>query len=257
MNASALVISWGLIIGSNIVAGNGPTLGKHSHVFFMGKLCENGILKDYLDETCSKKPNPLCSYKNQIPEHAWDFVWDPNGIFQNTGGWDHSDSLYKQVFHDIFSSPKLLRKFVWASVKASSQQFILTGAGDGMGKMDTSSTLVHELKSNYPSDYNRLLNSNQQTESINFTAFNLFYTYTYWILGVLTLILLLLKPQNYSWYIVFIVLLFCLSNSMVTGALANVINRLNARAIWLVIPLCFYTINETFKINQKFKRIIP
>ena len=73
------------VIGTNVYAKNRFTLASASHIFLMGKLSENGVLKKYLDKYCTTEPNALCAYKDKLPEHGWDFVWETDGAFANSG----------------------------------------------------------------------------------------------------------------------------------------------------------------------------
>ena len=131
------------VVGTNLYAKKGFTLASASHIFLMGKLSENGVLKKYLDKYCETEPNLLCAYK---------------------------DKLYKKIIAKTLRDPDLLLANINAALKGTFQQILLTGAGDGIGKMDTAGTLVSELRNFYPYDYQRLMEtSKQQKEEINFS----------------------------------------------------------------------------------------
>ena len=239
-------------IGTNIYAKKGFTLASASHIFLMGKLSENGVLKKYLDKYCEKDPNALCAYKNKLPEHGWDFVWEPNGAFMNSGGWDHSDTLYKKIIYRTLTDPELLMANIEAAAMGTFQQILLTGAGDGMGKMDTAGTLVSELKKYYPYDYQRLMNdSKQQREEINFTEFNKWYVIFQWLI-ISIAVIILIKIKNTQYRVLFLMALYyTLCNAFVTGALANIINRLNTKGIIVLICISLFIIIE--QIFGKFR----
>jgi len=246
---SILAIS--CVIGTNIFTKKGFTLASASHIFLMGKLSENGVLKKYLDKYCENDPNPLCTYKNNLPEHGWDFVWETNGAFMNSGGWEHSDTLYKKIILRTLTDPELLIANVEAAAKGTFHQIMLTGAGDGMGKMDTSGTLVSELKNYYPYDYQRLItNSKQQKEEINFAEYNKWYVIFQWAIISIAVLILIMKRNNTQMMLFVMGLYFTFCNAFVTGALANIINRLNTKGI--IVLVC---ISLMIVIDQLFEKL--
>lgn len=233
------VLPWILLIASNVWGGNGPTVGKGSHVFFMGKLCENGILKTYLDNECASKPNPFCAYKDSLPEHTWDFVWNSHGILEKTGGWHHSKELYNEIILGTLSKPKYIALHIQAAVSATAQQVILTHGGDGLTPLDTNATLAQELKLHYPSEYQAFLHDSQQQQgTINFEFYNHIYDWASLILIVAAIFCLYRRPQPLLIAFLCIAGLFILCNAFSTACFANVLARLNARDFWILPMLC-------------------
>ena len=232
----ASIVATLCVIGTSIYAKNGFTMASASHIFLMGKLSENGVLKKYLDKYCESSPNALCAYKDKLPEHGWDFVWEPNGAFMNSGGWEHSDTLYKQIIATTLKDPELLMANIHAAVKGTFQQILLTGAGDGIGKMDTAGTLVSELRNFYPYDYQRLMEtSKQQKEEINFSAFNQWYAIFQWTFIFASILIIIKFKNKYHIGLFLMALYFSFCNAFITGALANIINRLNTKGIIVLV----------------------
>jgi len=228
-------VPWALLIASNIWGGQGFTVGKGSHVFFMGKLCENGILKTYLDDECASKPNPFCAFKDSLPEHTWDFVWNSHGILEKTGGWHHSKELYNEIIFGTLSKPKYIALHIQAAVSATAQQVILTHGGDGLTPLDTSATLAQELKLHYPDEYEGFINeSKQQKSQIDFTFYNRIYDWSAIVLILGAIICLYRRPNPLLATFFGITALFILCNAFSTACFANVLARLNARDFWIL-----------------------
>ncbi len=228
-------VPWALLIASNIWGGQGFTVGKGSHVFFMGKLCENGILKTYLDDECASKPNPFCAFKDSLPEHTWDFVWNSHGILEKTGGWHHSKELYNEIIFGTLSKPKYIALHIQAAVSATAQQVILTHAGDGLTPLDTSATLAQELKLHYPDEYEGFINeSKQQKSQIDFTFYNRIYDWSAIVLILGAIICLYRRPNPLLATFFGITALFILCNAFSTACFANILARLNARDFWIL-----------------------
>ena len=237
------------IVATNVYANKKYTLGTASHVFLMGKLSENGVLKQYLDKYCGTEPNALCAYKDKLPEHGWDFVWESDGAFAHSGGWNHSDTLYNKIIRKTLTDPELLSANILAAVNATVQQFVLTGAGDGMGKIDTTGTLALDMKQYYPYDYRKLLTvSKQQKEDIDFSAFNKWYVLLQWISIFLALIVVM-KQQNKLHKVMFLIALYyAICNAFITGALVNILVRLNTKGIIVLVAMSILIVMDTVRI---------
>ena len=224
---------------------------------FLWVNCENGILKKYLDKYCDKEPNALCNYKNKLPEHSWDFIWEENGAFANSGGWHNSDSLYKHIIRKTLTDPELFVAHIRAATVATINQIGLIGAGDGIVKLNEESTIVNELKTFFPGDYNRLIqNSAQQKESIPFSDLNNVYLWISWII-ICVAGFILFKIKNMKLLSMFVIgFYFTLCNAFVTGAMANVLMRLNTKGIialiaisWLILIYGLHEIFESKRTN--------
>ena len=243
-------VPWALLIASNVWGGNGVTVGKGSHVFFMGKLCENGILKTYLDDECATHPNPFCAYKDSLPEHTWDFVWNSHGILEKTGGWHHSKELYNQIIWGTLSKPKYIAQHIQAAISATAQQVILTNGGDGLTPLDTTATLAQELKLHYPDEYQGFINeSKQQKSQIDFTFYNRIYDWSAIVLILGAVICLYRRPNPLLATFFGITALFILCNAFSTACFANVLARLNARDFWILPMLSMGIIVQYFYSN--------
>ena len=243
-------VPWALLIASNVWGGNGVTVGKGSHVFFMGKLCENGILKTYLDDECATHPNPFCAYKDSLPEHTWDFVWNSHGILEKTGGWHHSKELYNQIIWGTLSKPKYIAQHIQAAISATAQQVILTHGGDGLTPLDTTATLAQELKLHYPDEYQGFINeSKQQKSQIDFTFYNRIYDWSAIVLILGAVICLYRRPNPLLATFFGITALFILCNAFSTACFANVLARLNARDFWILPMLSMGIIVQYFYSN--------
>jgi len=243
-------VPWALLIASNVWGGNGVTVGKGSHVFFMGKLCENGILKTYLDDECATHPNPFCAYKDSLPEHTWDFVWNSHGILEKTGGWHHSKELYNQIIWGTLSKPKYIAQHIQAAISATAQQVILTHGGDGLTPLDTTATLAQELKLHYPDEYQGFINeSKQQKSQIDFTFYNRIYDWSAIVLILGAVICLYRRPNPLLATFFGITALFILCNAFSTACFANVLARLNARDFWILPMFSMGIIVQYFYSN--------
>ena len=248
-------LPWIITLTLNAWAGNGLTASKGSHVFLMGKLCENGILKAYLDENPIEQ-NPLTQthpdievfyqHKNNLPSHAWDFVWNDQLLLGPTGGWHHSKDLYLSIYSATLTSPKLLTKHIETAVKATFQQVFLNHAGDGLEPLSKDGAVASELKKHFPDDYHGFFgHSAQQKSQINFGNFNQVYDIVAALLILLCILLLYKFPNLKFAWILGVTVFFVICNAFLTANLANVLSRLNARTFWLIPLICAAVITST------------
>ena len=243
------LVPWTITLLLNLWAGNGPTPSKGSHVFLMGKLCENGLLKAYLEET-PLETNPLAAkhpqikvfyqHKNHLPQHAWDFVWNDQPLLGPTGGWHHGRELYLSIYAATLTSPKLLGMHLIAAIKATNEQLFLNHAGDGLEPLSNDGAVAIEMKKHFPKDYEGLFinPSPQQRSAINFGWFNHCYDIAAALLILITIVVIWKFPSPYQIPLLAITTYFVLCNAFITANLANVLSRLNARTFWLIPMVC-------------------
>jgi hypothetical protein len=246
-----------LVLMSNIYGNNGWTFSKNAPVFLMAKISENGVLKEYLEKTCLKESHPMCVYKDQLPDHAWDFIWPNDGIHMKLGGWYQTDSLYKKTINDILTDHSLLVYWMKVSLKDTWKQLILWGVGDGVIDAYKNETISKVVNGSYDfEDGSELLfdfsEYNAQGRGFFLMCFVVF-------ISVFTTRFRFLKHERtlIGFFVLFIG--FCVLQAFSTGALANVLMRLNMRAVWFLMPIMLlFVIGEiiqgVYKIQIWFLR---
>ncbi len=234
------ILPFVFVMGSNVISGNGITLSKNAPVFLVAKMSENGLLKKYLDKNCEKEAIALCQFKDDLPDHAWDFIWPSDGIHMKVGGWYHTDSLYRRILKGIITDKNLFGELLVASFQATFKQVMLFGVGDGIIKIGDNATLAKVLNDEYRYhsdseifEREMSMDFSELNEYINFmmiTLFSLFFIYV---------TRLVRQKENAIIFMEFSLMfvVFVLFQAFATGALANVLMRLNMRAIWLLIPV--------------------
>ena len=241
-----------LVMGSNLIAGNGFSLSKNAPVFLVAKMAENGILEEYLDKNCKSENTVLCQFKDSLPDHAWDYIWPPDGIHMKVGGWYHTDSLYRRVLQGIILDRNLLGELLVASVKATFKQLTLIGVGDGIIRSSENETIRKVLSNEY--HYQFLSQGLERKTNTNFSKLNWYINAVMISLVILLVILVIWLErlgENSSIFIEFslMFIVFVLLQAFSTGALANILMRLNMRAVWFLIPLMLvFVIGEMFQV---------
>lgn len=236
------ILAWCSVCMVNLYAGYGFIPSKSSHVFIMGKLVENGILKEYLNEHCATNEFKLCAFINDLPIHAWDFVWDGGGAFVKTGGWDSSKNEYTKIIKGTLIETKYLMLHVKASISSTFTQVQLTDIGDGLWPYLDRTNPFWKIQENYPNELNEYLVSKQNKSQLVFGKINILYR---WILigSLFVALLIMIKTRDkFSLLILALIVLFALLNAFTTATFANILARLNSRDIWLIPFFCISVI---------------
>jgi hypothetical protein len=69
--------------------------------FLFGRLVEDGIVARYLKDRCPDPAIRFCAYRENVPDEADDWLWDPDSPYRKLGGWR---SLAKEEREIIFAT---------------------------------------------------------------------------------------------------------------------------------------------------------
>jgi hypothetical protein len=220
--------------------------------FLLGRFAENGILDKFLEENCSQKNNyKLCEFQNKIPHSCASFLWDYNGAFYKSGGWEDSSGEHKRIIDAIMSNPEYLTGHILESIKVTNEQIFNYRAGDGiMPFKEGSSPYVH-IAWLLPGELKSYIISDQNANKLDFTSLN---NRQIWAvnIGLIILAIIFLNPDFYriensaKIYAAILIIIFILSNAFICGTLSGVFHRYQGRIIWLLPFLSFILL-----INQK------
>ena len=233
-------------------------LSRAGNVFLAGRLCEAGIMKDYLDEVCPAPGNPLCPYKDDLPGDAGGMLWDTNGLptrAQVTIG--QADSLLAPVVSDVLSRPEFLVRYIRSGIVSTAVQLFQWEAGSGLDQYGKGSSPYWNLEGKIPDEWYSYTHGRQQ--------------WGYWtersdanrreaIALVLSLLVLALyrldrKPGERTllaslsrWVALWIVL-----NAAVTSSVSVVDPRLQSRVMWLLPMVAFLVLVQQPSLRDFFR----
>ncbi|MEO8590300.1 MAG: hypothetical protein ABI432_13080 [Flavobacteriales bacterium] len=221
-------------------------LSLAGNVFLAGRLCEPGIMADYLDNNCATRPNPLCAYRENMPEDTGDLLWSSDQ-FVNA---EHltigqADSLLAPVVKDILSKPEYLARYARSILVSTVTQLFQWEGGTGLIPYGEGSSPRYNLVRRIPEERHTYDKSRQQ------------WWGGYWeqrdaanrreaIALIVSLVVLALQWRSTEaqefpllrsltlWVIGWVVL-----NAAVTSGLAAVDPRLQSRVMWLLPMTAF------------------
>jgi hypothetical protein len=222
-------------------------VNQGSHVFLTGRMLDNGVLKSFLDDKCVQKKYALCYCKDSLPKNSRNLLWDEDSPLNKLGGWSKSEKALNEQLKGILSSPKHLILFASTSITATFSQLMQNDVGSGLVSdwyaLPESpphyaiSTHFHRQSKQYQQARQ---NSNLWEQGLNLDFVNyvnrilLFFSLFIFCVFLYSTSLRLQLHSTTKTFIL-IVLIGILMNAFVTGSLANVYDRLQARVSWLFI----------------------
>jgi hypothetical protein len=239
--------------------GNGYRLNVSSSVFLTARFAESGILQNYLEKTCASKPCAFCPYADSLPDMASKFLWDSDGTLAKSGlGWKEADRECSPIVTAVFTNTEYLKLFIGESIKATFKQLFQLDLGSGLSAYRENSAPYYPIKYHLGSELNEFLTSEQSYNKLNFSFLNLL---NYLVLSVSLLLIFAcfqLKLVNEMLLrLIVIVTGGIILNAAITGSLANVYDRLQARVSWLIVfigLICLIKILSYFK-NRYFNAL--
>jgi len=235
---------------SNLVINDEFTFSKQGHVFFMGKMVESGMLKQFLDEHCTSNDYQLCYYKDSLPTYAADFIWQEGKAFHKTGGWHASKPEYTKIIRLTFTQPKYLKMHISESITGTFKQVGLTYVGDLLYPFTEETHPYNLIQKWLPNSIPFLMKAKQQNNQLSFKLFSAIYAWTLFICFLGALILLFSSVDKRYKMLVGMAMIFILSNAFVTATFANVIGRLNARVVW-VLPFLVMVLGYRWLLTRR------
>jgi len=243
-----LLVCLGIVLLS--IATMGSAISKSKHVFLMGALVEHGIVKQYLDEHCENNNYKFCEFKDELPEKAWQFIWEDYSPFYKMGSWKGTKEEFNTIIFNTLTTPKYIWLHIKASVKATIEQLTMFKMGDGNGAFLQETLLYQRINTFFPHEINSYISSKQNKKQLGFlSGFNLLSIYTLIASVGLFLFALIKSCKSHKKLLLILLIVFfaVLINAWTCGTLANAIDRLGAKVMWL-IPL--FSVIGIIKLKQ-------
>jgi len=252
-----------LFLTLSAIAIMSSAMSKSKHIFYMGRMVENGILKKYLDETCVTKNYQLCAYKDSLPATADRFLWDfENSPVYKLGGWKTTKKEFNEIISATFSESKYLKLHVSAALKNSVQQLSTFDLGEGNIAFGKGTVLEDRIGIFIPNDAIRYNNSRQTKNELSlFNDFNLSQKLVVSSSLFLLLFVMIVNPirKKIAPLLVLLIvftLIGVLYNDVVCASLSTVANRFAVRVVWMLPFLVFLVVLNYWKVVSEEKKII-
>ena len=227
----------------------------------MGRLCESGILKDFLDENCEEQNYSICKYKDELPKTALEFVWNDNSPYKkDTLYLFEADKEYASIVKKIYTSPKYwFRLFVVEGFNQTWKQCYTMRIGHGLWQHKEDGGFYRHFERVFPEETDNYKKSKQFKNKLNFDFINLQNKLTLITsLFVIIITLVIFKLPKTYYQLTFFTIIGYIINAGISANLANVSYRLGGRAAWLIVFIALIYIcgivTNLFTINPFFTK---
>jgi hypothetical protein len=123
---------------------------------------------------------------------------------------------------------------IWKSVYTTAVQFFQISAGDALFRYEETDNTMQSIRRYYLHEVNPALWTRQRILELDFKFYSRLYGLFFLVTGILLLFVWHQIPHRKEMLILLLVLLlFLVLNAAVTGNLANISSRLQARVFWL------------------------
>ncbi|MCF8303418.1 MAG: hypothetical protein K9I94_09115 [Bacteroidales bacterium] len=108
--AAIIVGAWLMGPFINFIISKNFTMNTHGHVFISGRLLENGILEQVLEDECKKPNNDLCfcKYQGEFPSYRGNYIWTKKSPLRKCGGWYKMEEELNYLIKQSFTKPRYI-----------------------------------------------------------------------------------------------------------------------------------------------------
>lgn len=226
----------------------------YSHVFIMGKLVENKLVNRYLNDHCNTENLQYCAYKNSLGNHAWEFVWSAESPMQQLGGWDACRKENEQIISGILSDVHYY-PYLASSAANDTWRQLLQVEIDRSYELpwfvyDSETPIYKVINTYFPKEIKQLEACRVNKHTFHTALLSNVYIYVI-LLSTIAAVFLYKFTDGRFLAIYIAVVLYLIINAFVTANFANVLSRLNARAIWLLPCVNFILLAKVLIRNKK------
>ena len=197
-----------------------------------GRMLQDGIVKQYLDDHCPQQKLKLCPYRNELPATADKFLWG-NSMFNTLGRFKGlNDEMGLIVRQSLAEYP--LRQ-AEAAIVATAQQLVHVGTGEG-----TNGWIGHTyaiIERYIPQQIKPMRAAYQQQRDIDFPAINRLHVPVALgsMLAVVAIFAIAIWRRRIDdlTLLAATVTLALLGNAFVCGVLSGPHDRYGARLAWV------------------------
>lgn len=253
------IAAWLIVCVPNYFLFNRFVPTVYSHVFLMGKLVENGMARIYLQNECGQKNLEYCRYKEQLKGPAWEFVWGAESPMQQLGGWDASAAENKRIIKGVLTTPAYYPRLLFVMLRDTWLQLTQVEIDRNYELpwfvYDAETPFYKVVNRHFGGEIKQLQNCRVNKHTIDTAMLSNAYLVVI-VLSTIAALLSFRYADKEVRRVYIAVLVFLVINAFVTANFANVLSRLNARAIWLLPFMNFIAIISAWQVYRSGRRSV-
>ncbi len=235
---ATLAVGAGLLLAplSNLIIADEFAFTPGGESFVFGRLVQDGIVANYLEDRCPNPDIKLCAYRQAVPDTADEWLWGPGNPLGELGGWrGYADEARFIIFDSLKRYPL---EHLETAVTTTLKQLALMETEVSLVK-DWMAPAIGSLRELVPQMTPRIAAARQQAEPFPdlLARFNTIHVAT----ALASLVLLvglfafarqrLVPPETLM--LAGLVLTALLINAAVCGIFSNPVDRYQSRILWL------------------------
>ena len=214
-----------LITGSFAFTPGGST-------FLFGRLIEDGVVQQYLEDRCPDPTIKLCDYKDEIQDDADSWLWWGGSPLQKMGSWQAYEPEAKRIIRETLTGYPLMH--VTTAVEATIAQFLSFQTEVGIDDNEPTHWAIEQFT---PQLYPAFLAARQQAEPFDVEPLNgLHLPVAYLSLAAMALAMIFRRRLNITdeAYALCLILFAALAaNAMICGVFSHPVDRYQSRLVLL------------------------
>jgi hypothetical protein len=209
-----------------------PSLNGKRPPFLMARVIADGPGKWYLQQHCGDLHLAVCSHVHELPDSVDDFLWGVHGIWLSSS-LEQQERLRGEEMAIVLST---LRAYPRKELIISADHFWEQLHTFGLSDYDPNPWILQMIDKVLPGARARYLQSRQAQETLHEEFFTTVQDETLMAsLVVIAIWTVFVRPWSRRVIGLTVVIMFVvIANAAVTGILAKVEDRYQARVIWLV-----------------------
>ncbi|MEO8558524.1 MAG: hypothetical protein ABI439_05635 [Rhodospirillales bacterium] len=233
--AAAILAGIGLTIAVNLVVTGHAYYSKGGEQFVFGRLLNDGIIADYLEEVCPRADLKLCELKERLPYNHNDYLWGDDEAFLLLGGWDSSPELRFIIFDSIKRMPL---RHIWAVIDDTFRQLVQPRAGESLNRPSRGAASIIETA--FPGDAVAFHRTVQQRDALRgflqpLNSFQVPVQLAALALLPVLAFLLARRGERRLAGLCLLILAALAINAFICGVFSGVSDRYQSRIAWLAV----------------------
>ena len=238
--AIALALSALLVFAADDMVTGEFTWTPGGPALSFGRMLEDGIVKQYLDDHCPDAGLRLCPYKDQLPDDADVFFWG-GGVFDKLGRFDGLNGEMRRIALAALADYPLRQ--LASMISETTQQLVMVETGAGVVSWVWDS--YGAIKTYTPAAVPAMQAARQQRSGISFALINdVQVPVALLCMALLPFAVLALRRKGFTDIneLNAAAALAVLANAAVFGVLATAHHRYGARMAWIAVLAVLLTV---------------